>query len=474
MARNGRRRSSATARQEAAAGKPLRAVLFGPGVVAGPAAAHAAGGLPPAGRTPDAGDALEARPPRPLPGALRLLRQLRAAGVGTALFSAGRAAAVLATGGLSGLFDAVLQDSDRARGGLRGEPDPDLLIETASALGVAPGEAAVVEASATGVAAAVAGGFEQIVGVDRRGEGEHLRAAGATLVVGDPAELRLTPARSLAVQTLAAVPSAWEHLEAIRAALRGRRLLVCLDYDGTLTPIVADHARALLGEAMRAAVERLARRCAVAIVSGRDLALLRRLVPVEGVVFAGSHGFEIAAADGSFAPIERGVEFLPELDAAEQALRAALAGIAGHSVERKRFSIAVHYRQVARADEPALHAAVAAALRAHPRLRRGLGKKVVELQPDLPWDKGEAVLWIAERLGFAAADAATVYLGDDITDEHAFRVLAGRGLSVVVRSADARPTAADYAVADTAEVQRFLELLGAIAAAQGGPGGAAP
>jgi trehalose-phosphatase len=410
---------------------------------------------------------LATHPARPFPGTLHLLRNLREAGLGTGLFSASHnAPAVLASAGLSGLFDVVLDAAELARRGLSGKPDPAMLLETASALGVAPGEAAVIEDAVAGVAAAAAGGFGQIVGVDRHGDGERLRAAGATSVVGDLAELRLTPARTLVVQTLATVPSAWDHLQTIRARLHGRRLFVCLDYDGTLTPIVADHTKALLGEEMRAAVDRLARHCAVAIVSGRDLAMLRRLVPVERVIFAGSHGFEIAAADGSFGPIERGAEFLPELDAAEQALRAALADVRGHSVERKRFSIAVHYRQVAPADEPALRAVVDAVLRAHPRLRRGLGKKVFELQPDLPWNKGEAVQWIAERLGFVPPDALTVYLGDDITDEHAFRALAGRGLGVVVRSADARPTAADYAVADTTEVHRFLDLLSAMATPQ--------
>ena len=415
---------------------------------------------------------LATHPVKPFPGTLQLLRQLRQAGLRTALFSASRnAPAVLASARLSESFDVVLDGTELARRGLPGKPDPAMLLETASALGIAPRAAAVIEDAAAGVKSAVAGGFGLVIGVDRHGDGEYLRAAGASVVVGDLAELRLTSERTLAVKTLATLPSAWDHAEAIRARLTGRRLFVCLDYDGTLTPIVADHPRALLGENMRSAVDRLARHCPVAIVSGRDLAMLRRLVPLERVIFAGSHGFEIAAADGSFGPIEWGAEFLPELDAAEQTLRAALAGISGHSVERKRFSIAVHYRQVAPADEPVLHAIVDEVLGAHPRLKRGLGKKVFELQPDLPWDKGEAVLWIAERLGCAAADAVTVYLGDDITDEHAFRALAGRGLGVVVRSADARATAADYALAGIEEVRRFLEMLSTIAASQDAVGG---
>lgn len=407
---------------------------------------------------------LETHRVRPFPGTLHLVRQLRAAGLATAVFSASRNAdAVLASADVRTLFDRVFDGAELARRGLPGKPDPAMLLETAAALGVAPRDAAVIEDATAGIEAAVAGGFGLAVGVDRHGDGARLRAAGASIVVGDLAELALTPEPSLAVKTLASVPSVWDHLAAIRARLQAGRLLVCLDYDGTLTPIVADHTKALLDESMRASVDRLARRCPVAIVSGRDLAMLRRLVPLDHVIFAGSHGFEIAAADGSFGPIERGAEFLPDLDAAEAALRTRLARIPGHSVERKRFSIAVHYRQVAEQDEPALRVVVDGVLAEHPRLKRGLGKKVFELQPALPWNKGEAVLWIAERLGFTTPDAVPLYLGDDITDEHAFRALAGRGLGIVVRSVEARPTAADYAVADTEEVRRFLDLLGTLA-----------
>lgn len=265
--------------------------------------------------------------------------------------------------------------------------------------------------------------------------------------------------------TLANLPSVWEREGDIRRRLAGRRPVVFLDYDGTLTPIVDDHAGAFLAAEARDALRALSRLCPVAIVSGRGLDVLRGLVGLDSLHYAASHGFEISGPEGGGEERVTGIEFLPELDAAERELRAALAGIAGHAVERKRLSIAVHYRQVAATDVGALKAIVGRVLAAHPRLRRGLGKKVLELQPDVDWDKGRAVLWLLDRLGRAGADAVPVFIGDDVTDEDAFRALAGRGITVAVRDRGTRPTAAEFALADSADVKRMLDLLIALAAA---------
>jgi alpha,alpha-trehalase len=245
--------------------------------------------------------------------------------------------------------------------------------------------------------------------------------------------------------------------------LTGKALAVFLDYDGTLTPIVEDHARAFLGDDMRAAVATLADYCKVAVVSGRDLRTLRDLVQLDGVAYAGSHGFEIAGPEG-LGSLEKGAEFLPVLDDAEDRLRARLAGVAGHAVERKRFSIAVHFRRAALKDEGRIEAVVDAVLSACPGLRKGYGKKVFELRPDIDWDKGRAVDWLLGRLGAARTTVLPIYVGDDVTDEDAFRALAGRGVTLVVQGSDDRLTTADYALADTDEVRQFLRFLREIAA----------
>lgn len=385
------------------------------------------------------------------PGSRRLRDQARAAGIAMAGLGNEPEASPAGGGSGAGGSKAVAKADPPAA-------EPAVLAAAAARLGAAPAETAVVADDAATVQAARGAGFALVLGIAPPGEEAALARVGAAAVAADPAELRLAPDGRLGLATLATLPAVRERLDELRARLAGRRLFVGLDYDGTLTPIVADHTKAVLGAAMRAAVERLARQCPVAIVSGRDLAVLRRLVPLEGVVFAGSHGFEIAA-DAAFGRVEIGAEALPDLDAAERALRVRLASIPGHAVERKRFSIAVHHRQVAAADAPRLRAIVDEVLAGHPRLRRGLGRKVIELQPDLPWGKGAAFGWLAARLGLEGPDVLPLYLGDDLTDEDVFRALAGRGIGIAVRGAADRPTAADYALADPEEVRWFLDLL---------------
>jgi alpha,alpha-trehalase len=86
------------------------------------------------------------------------------------------------------------------------------------------------------------------------------------------------------------------------------------------------------------------------------------------------------------------------------------------------------------------------------------GKKVLELRPNILWDKGKAVLWLLDRLGLDEADVVPFYLGDDITDRDAFKALHGRGISILVAETP-RPTYADYRLSDAAEVGVFLNEL---------------
>ncbi len=258
---------------------------------------------------------------------------------------------------------------------------------------------------------------------------------------------------------LADLPYAWCRKDEIRRRIASRPVALFLDYDGTLTPIVAHHARALLDPQMRDIVARLAARCPVTIVSGRGMARLREVIALDTVFLAGSHGFEIAGAEGSGMDLEKGGEFLERLDAAEARLREGLAGIEGHAVERKKYSIAVHYRNVAPSEVDGIEGFLATVLDEKPRLHLGHGKKVFELRPDIDWHKGEAVRWILSRLAETQPGIVPIYLGDDITDEDAFRALAGHGIRIAVRHDETRATAADYTLADTDDVRRFLEWL---------------
>ncbi|MBC7171643.1 MAG: trehalose-phosphatase, partial [Polyangiaceae bacterium] len=276
---------------------------------------------------------------RTYPGTLRLIHALRALGVRTAVFSSSRnTEEVLRNAGALDLFEAKVDGNDLATLGIPGKPHPAMLLEAASRLGVAPERAAVLEDAVSGVEAGARGGFALVVGVDRGDHAGALTRAGAHIVVRDPAELCVDEARALRVKTLENLPSVWEREEEIRARLSGKAPVVFLDYDGTLTPIVEDHQKAVLTDGMRRAIATLAKHCTVSIVSGRGLDVLMRLVDLDSVYFAGSHGFEIRGPGGSMKATERGLEFLPKLDEAEARLRERLAGVPGHAVERKRFS----------------------------------------------------------------------------------------------------------------------------------------
>ena len=141
---------------------------------------------------------------------------------------------------------------------------------------------------------------------------------------------------------------------------------------------------------MRGTVAALAARCPVAIVSGRDRIDVRSLVQLDTVFYAGSHGFDISGPDGLEMQHEQGKAFLPLLDQAATLLQQKLNTIAGTFVERKKFSIAVHFRNVAPQHAEQIESVVDAVLAAQPQLRKGWGKKVFELQPRIDWHKGKA------------------------------------------------------------------------------------
>lgn len=257
-----------------------------------------------------------------------------------------------------------------------------------------------------------------------------------------------------------ALPSALDPKQGALPYLRGRRLAVFLDYDGTLTPIVARPELAVMSDAMREVVRKLATHCPVAIVSGRDRVDVQHLVRLQMLYYAGSHGFDISGPQG--APIQHrvGEEFVATLDDTEMALHRHLSHIEGVLIERKAFSIAVHVRQVSTYLEQEVESQIDALLSREPKLRKGRGKKVFELQPAIAWDKGQAVRWLLCTLGLEAPTVTPLYIGDDVTDEDAFQVFAStnRGLGILVTEAP-RPTAAQFVLRHPDEVQRFLQQL---------------
>jgi trehalose 6-phosphate phosphatase len=145
------------------------------------------------------------------------------------------------------------------------------------------------------------------------------------------------------------------------------------------------------------------------------------------------------------------------LAAARARLKEAVAPIPAAWVEDKAFAVTLHFRQVAPEDEPAVEAAFSGVADAFPELRRTGGKKVLELRPNVEWDKGRALHMLLERID-RRGPHVPLFVGDDETDEDAFRAVAGNGIGIRVGDAHV-VSAAEYFLADTDEVATFLGKL---------------
>ncbi len=263
------------------------------------------------------------------------------------------------------------------------------------------------------------------------------------------------------------LPSALDNFTEIARRLGGKKLALFLDYDGTLAPVVDRPEDAQLSGGMENLLKKLASLCRVAIISGRDLSDVRNRVGLKNLIYAGSHGFDIAGPKGLRMQLEQGKKCLPALDEAEQKLRQGLKKIPGAQVERKGFAIAVHYRNMAADKIPQVGKIVDEILAASSQLQRNWGKKIIELQPDVEWDKGQALLWLMKNLDWDHPDVLPLYLGDDRTDEDAFAVLRDRGIGILV-GWHGEKTAAKFGLKDVPAVQHFLHHLIEILEEDGG------
>jgi trehalose 6-phosphate phosphatase len=236
----------------------------------------------------------------------------------------------------------------------------------------------------------------------------------------------------------------------------GAPLAIFLDYDGTLVPICRTPGLARMRASRRAELWRLARQTSVTIVSGRPLAEIRRMVGIPGLAYVGNHGLEIGSGGRKWVHPEaaRKAKAVARVAAA---IRARTQGVPGVIVENKGLTASIHYRQVAPWRRAHLRALVADEVRGGPGgLELSGGKMVLEIKPAVAWDKGRAVRELLRRAG-GARSVFPIYLGDDRTDEDAFKALRARGLTVLVGRK--RPTEARHRLPGVDEVWQFLSAL---------------
>ncbi len=233
-----------------------------------------------------------------------------------------------------------------------------------------------------------------------------------------------------------------------------------LDYDGTLTPIVKKPGMAELSRTRRNLLIKLARspRFVVAIVSGRMLSDITKRVGIKGIYYVGNHGFEIIGPKLKFTH-PKAMTTKPILRKIKQELLRRLRNINGIIIEDKVLTMSLHFRLVKTGDLKKVGRTFQEIIRPFRRakkIRITRGKKVFEIRPNAKWHKGEAVLWLLKKLG-GRDRIIPVYIGDDVTDEDAFRALKKQGTTF--RVGKTRKTHARYRLKDVAEVYRLLELL---------------
>nr|CAD1826363.1 unnamed protein product [Ananas comosus var. bracteatus] len=222
-----------------------------------------------------------------------------------------------------------------------------------------------------------------------------------------------------------------------RECIEGKQIVMFLDYDGTLSPIVDDPDSAFMSDAMRAAVRSVARHFPTAIVSGRCLDKVYDFVKLAELYYAGSHGMDIKGpakgrnfkkAKAKAVLFQPASEFLPMIDEVYKALLEKTNSTPGAKVENNKFCVSVHFRCVDEKHWSGLAEQVKSVLKEYPKLKLTSGRKVLEIRPTIKWDKGKALEFLLESLGFANCnDVLPVYIGDDRTDEDAFKVLRERG-----------------------------------------------
>ena len=365
--------------------------------------------------------------------------------------------AVLESAGLKHLFEVRVDGVIAQEQGLTGKPAPDIFVYAAEKIGVNPRNSVVMEDARSGVQAGKAGGFGLVVGVARKKQGKVLLENGADVAVRSFEDIEILPSGKFTIHPQG-LPSALERIREIKDKIGDKTFPVFLDYDGTLTPIVNNPEDAVLTEKMRVILKKLSELTTTAIVSGRDLMTVKNFVQLDELIYAGSHGFDISMPDGTRMQNEEAKAALSALDESEKQLQDQLSPIPGVQVERKKFAVAVHYRNVSPDKVPQLKEIVDYILKDYDTLRKGEGKMVLELQPDTDWHKGKAVFWLIDKLNLDQLDMFPFYLGDDITDEDAMMSIQELGAGILVGD-HGQLTAARYGLKDVDQTGQFLEYL---------------
>lgn len=247
----------------------------------------------------------------------------------------------------------------------------------------------------------------------------------------------------------------------IKPKLTSRPIFLFLDYDGTVTPIRKKPALCRISKRSKKLLADLSKLpgCKLAIVSGRSLADVRKMAGLRGIIYSGNHGMEIQGPAVRFQPpvSKQHKAIIRQL---HRLLAGKLFSVKGVLMQDKKLSLSVHYRMVAAKDRPMVKKVFREIVSSYLKqnlIRVKPGKMVLEIFPPVEWNKGKAVQWLLQNIVVGKTPAVPVYIGDDVSDEDAFKILKKSGLSIYVGKPG--KSCASYYVKNTDEVHDFLLLV---------------
>lgn len=253
----------------------------------------------------------------------------------------------------------------------------------------------------------------------------------------------------------------FHHWEELKKGIVDKHILLLLDYDGTLAPIARRPEQALIPPRSKKLLQLLSKNqnCEVMIISGRSIPDVKRMIGLRNIIYSGNHGLEVEGPKikfQSFIP----AKYKKILKKIKNQLQEDLSSIPGAWVEDKGPALSVHYRLVPSEKIPAVKTIFQENTivdRLCKDIKTKSGKMVLEIKPPVAWDKGKIVLWLLARQAFLSEDQKLlpIYVGDDVTDEDAFRALENRGLTICV--GQSKDTLAQYYLNNSQEVSKFLQ-----------------
>lgn len=252
----------------------------------------------------------------------------------------------------------------------------------------------------------------------------------------------------------------------LRDLQKAKAVALFFDYDGTLTPIVKRPELATLSKNNRLLIKKIARKswAKVSVVSGRTLKNVKKLVGVKGIIYAGNHGLELEGPKLKYTNKKAEIIQKKCINVVYRQLKDELGSYSKILIEHKGLTLSVHYRlekDVGKVKK--VFKIINGATRSYikkKKLRVTHGKKVVEIKPKINWHKGKIVQWLLRyfKQNSSSKNILPIYLGDDTTDEDAFKVLRKKGIGIFVGNPKVK-SLAKYYLRDTTEVSGVLERI---------------